>query len=344
MTVDESARSSIAILRSGILAQELCRLGAPATVEAVFERSLYLRSGDTFVCIGEADVGNGPLTLIADCGPTRRLSHLGLHPGHAAVVSEQQVTIGDAVAFTLARSRLWRPPEWPAVRSPGELADIWQALTSRAAVAAPDEGLARLVFGSPDGDSPATPLWRIAGSQLASFELWLSHARTHGGAAASAFPDGLVGLGPGLTPSGDDFLMGALALLDALGERRAHATLADAIACVSPTLTSPLSLCFLRAAAHEHIGERLHRMVASVICGDIEAAITAAQGVGHTSGWDMLAGAATAMRIVAAAGRNNVSGPASRHERVASDFRALPPPHAEVLSRTKSGKASKHAQ
>jgi hypothetical protein len=301
MTTDEPPRASIAILRSGIVVRELCRVGAPATVEAVFERSLYLRSGDTFVCIGEAGVGNGPLTMIADCGPARRLADLGLQPGQAAVVSEQQVTIGDAVAFTLARSSLWRPPDWPAVPSPGELANIRQALISCAAVAAPDEGLARLVFDSPEGDWPATPLWRIAGSRLASFESWLSHARTHGGVAASAFPNGLVGLGPGLTPSGDDFLMGALALLDALAERQAHAMLADAIASVSPTLTSPLSLCFLRAAADGHIGERLHGAVSSVMSGRIEAAIAAAQGIGHTSGWDMLAGVATAMRIVTTA-------------------------------------------
>ena len=109
---------------------------------------------------------------------------------------------------------------------------------------------------------------------------------------------GLIGLGPGLTPSGDDFLSGALALLDALGIPQLHARLGHAVIDAAG-LTSPLSACFLRAAADRHIGEYLHRAVASLVAGDVDAAIAAARRIGHSSGWDMLAGAATTLRIVA---------------------------------------------
>jgi hypothetical protein len=57
-------RTEIVVLRSGVLAQAFCRNNARATVEAVFERSFYLRAGGDFVCIGDPDVGNGPLTLM----------------------------------------------------------------------------------------------------------------------------------------------------------------------------------------------------------------------------------------------------------------------------------------
>jgi Protein of unknown function (DUF2877) len=318
MTVNDPRRTAIAILRSGILAREFCRQGAPAAIESVFERSLYLRSGDTFICIGEAEVGNGPLTLIADCGPSRRLSELGLHPGETAVVSNEQIALGKAVAFTLDRCNLWRPPDWPVARSPGDLADIWPALTRRAAIEAPDEGLARLVFGSHEAGSPPTPLRRVARARIASFEAWLSGACAHNGVAATALPEGLVGLGPGLTPSGDDFLVGALALLDALAERKVHAALADAVARLSPALTSPFSLCFLRAAANGHVGEHLHSVVSAVISGRIEAAIATARRIGHSSGWDMLAGVATALRIVTVAGQSVSLRPAARDGRRAA--------------------------
>ncbi len=112
---------------------------------------------------------------------------------------------------------------------------------------------------------------------------------------------GLIGLGPGLTPSGDDFLVGALALLDAIGERDAHAALARAIIDALPGLTTPLSACFLRAAAAGHVGEALHRAVSSVITGDVDAAVAAAGKIGHSSGWDMMAGITTTLRIAAAA-------------------------------------------
>jgi Protein of unknown function (DUF2877) len=304
MTPERSHRSSIAILRSGILAQELCRQGAAATVEAVFERSLYLRSGDTFICIGAPEIGSGPLTLIADFGAARRLRDLGLRPRQTATASDLRITLADAVAFTLGRCSVWRPPDWPAAPPPGELAEIWPMLAPRAAAEAPDEGLARVVFGSLHGSSPPTPFRRAARARIEEFEAWLSGALANS-IGAAALPEGLIGLGPGLTPSGDDFLLGALALLDALAERKAHGALAHAITSVSPALTSPLSHCFLRAAANGHVGEHLHRAVSSVISGRVDAAIATIREIGHSSGWDMLAGVATAMRMVSAARRDS---------------------------------------
>jgi Protein of unknown function (DUF2877) len=110
------------------------------------------------------------------------------------------------------------------------------------------------------------------------------------GACADAV-NGLVGLGPGLTPSGDDFLMGALAVLDALGQTNIHTALAQAIVAAAGR-TSPVSASLLRAAAAGHGGENLHTMVAALVTGDADGAIAVAARIGHTSGFDALAGAA----------------------------------------------------
>ena len=126
------------------------------------------------------------------------------------------------------------------------------------------------------------------------------------GAAAIADPArDLVGLGPGLTPSGDDALIGALALLDALAGDQADArtmreNLARAVGDVPRGLTSPPSHCFLRVAAAGHIGERLHAAVSSCVSGDADAAVAAIRDIGQTSGWDMMAGIVTALDAVAA--------------------------------------------
>ncbi len=100
----------------------------------------------------------------------------------------------------------------------------------------------------------------------------------------------LVGLGPGLTPSGDDFLTGALAALAAVGQTNMRAALGRAVVAAAGQ-TSPLSASLLRAAAAGHVGENLHAMVAAIITGDADGAIDAATRIGHTSGWDALAGA-----------------------------------------------------
>ena len=289
------------ILRAGVLAQEFCRSVSRANVEAVFERCFYLRCGDELICIGDPDIGNGPLTLIGNPG---RLSDLDLRPGQSATVCERHILIGDSVWLTLDQTESWRPPLWPNRASPARLFDTCAALARRAAIDAPEEGLARHVSGVPEASGRQPRLARIAGPRIAIFERWLS-----GVLATNATPvlgsreavQGLIGLGPGLTPSGDDFLVGALALLAAIGERDAHRALARAITDALPGSTAPLSACFLRAAAAGHVGEALHRAVSSAVAGDVDAAVVAAGKIGHSSGWDMMAGVITTLGIAAAA-------------------------------------------
>jgi hypothetical protein len=291
----------VPILRSGIPAREVCQHNGFAEVAAVFDRSLYLRAGDMFICIGEPDIGNGPLTLIADRGAAFRLSDLGLHSGQPALISERRIRIGDHAWFALDRCEPWRQPRWPDRRSPTQLTDTLAALARAAVVEAPQEGLARQVFCLPE--RRGGPVSRIARARIASFENWLFGAlETHRVPTSSPLEpvQGLIGLGPGLTPSGDDFLLAALALLDATGERKAHAALAHALTDASPALTSPLSHCFLRTAAAGYVGENLYRAVSCIVSGEVDPAIAAFRKVGHSSGWDMLAGIATALKVFSA--------------------------------------------
>jgi len=119
----------------------------------------------------------------------------------------------------------------------------------------------------------------------------------------------LVGLGPGLTPSGDDYLGGLLftayclkaayptefswgagPVLDFLHQARA--------------LTNRISDTILSDLAHGHGPEPLHDLVNSLLqAGTVEHLVSCAYrltGIGHTSGWDMLAGALTGMLLTEA--------------------------------------------
>jgi hypothetical protein len=328
-----SRRRVVPIARAGVLALAICRRGGNGNVAAVFERSFYVCIGDEFLCIGEPAIGNGPLTLMA----AARVSTLALHKGQVARVTEQRIFIGD-LRFDLDGCETWCQPRWPvpAVRLDDTGAGIaHRAATesppdslAHALFAANDTPLARIA--RPRVAKFET--WVKQSLPASCTETQNRHPEVRprpwaGGASKDERPlvaragpcilrgprfarppqdDGslvqtvaaLIGLGPGLTPSGDDFLMGALALLDALGQTNIHAALAQAVAGAAPTLTSPLSACFLRAAAAGHVGESLHDAVASLLAGNADAAVAAAQRIGHTSGWDMLAGVAVALRIV----------------------------------------------
>ena len=103
----------------------------------------------------------------------------------------------------------------------------------------------------------------------------------------------LAGLGMGLTPAGDDFLVGVLLALWAglYGEGRAE--FAAAIAKGAAPLTTTLSAAYLHAAANGECLAYWHILFAAVRVGDAEVMRMAAKSlmtIGHTSGADGLAG------------------------------------------------------
>jgi hypothetical protein len=131
----------------------------------------------------------------------------------------------------------------------------------------------------------------------------------------------LVGLGPGLTPSGDDFLGGLLFAAHSLKtaypgsfywEQEAIADLVD----WAQTQTNPLSHAVLSDLALGHGPEPLHDLLTSLLTGQdlgcVMEAVARLLGIGHTSGWDMLAGALTGMLLVT--GKLNEESINAKHE------------------------------
>jgi hypothetical protein len=104
----------------------------------------------------------------------------------------------------------------------------------------------------------------------------------------------LVGLGPGLTPSGDDVASGFLFAL-ACAPPRGDATvpLSAAVERVADQ-THPLSLVLLRDCARGHAAAPAHELVRAVLARDAappsSAAVARLLAIGQHSGGDLLAG------------------------------------------------------
>ena len=99
----------------------------------------------------------------------------------------------------------------------------------------------------------------------------------------------LVGLGPGLTPSGDDYLGGVL------GRVSLRDRLWQILEPLVAERTVDISAAHLAAAAEGFGSAALNRVLCAILVGATERvvadAITALAAVGHSSGWDALAGA-----------------------------------------------------
>lgn len=117
----------------------------------------------------------------------------------------------------------------------------------------------------------------------------------------------LLGLGPGLTPSGDDFLGGLIFTARHLNDYYKNMlywneAIIDEIIHSGKRLTNQISLSILSDLARMYGPEPLHNLVTSILIGNSENQvredIEQLTKIGHSSGWDMLLGVLTAMQIV----------------------------------------------
>ena len=141
----------------------------------------------------------------------------------------------------------------------------------------------------------ASPLIDHARPAMDAVETWLS--RTD-----APLPRGarqLIGLGPGLTPSGDDYLGGLMVGLRAIGNRSAAAALWRWLEPRALERTSSISVAHLAAAAHGEVHEALHACVEGLFSANAtrwSARLARLDAVGHCSGRDGLAGVVAVAR------------------------------------------------
>jgi hypothetical protein len=113
----------------------------------------------------------------------------------------------------------------------------------------------------------------------------------------------LSGLGPGLTPSGDDLLAGL-----ALGYRAARGTLPDGLAAALLDAvdgrTTDLAVARVQHAVAGRPDEAVHRLLSLLVSradtglsADLDAAVRAVLDYGHSSGADTLVGLIVGTRL-----------------------------------------------
>ncbi len=117
----------------------------------------------------------------------------------------------------------------------------------------------------------------------------------------------LVGLGPGLTPSGDDFLGGFLFAKQLLCSTynnlsKCHAWNFSGFLVENKARTNPISYQLLNDHAAGYAMDPLHSFANSLLLGQpVEKNLQFASKlvtVGHSTGWDLLTGFLTGMSVM----------------------------------------------
>lgn len=273
-------------------------------VLAVFRRTFYAQDAEgRLVCVGPPAIGDGPLSAIAGMPGAASWDAATLAPGARGESDGSALRVGPWV-FALSRARPWSPPPLPAGWDLPTLERGLRHLAAMAATHAPADGLGRVVPLLAAGEEARTPLLARARPAALALAGWLGAGRAVGDPPGEL--EALIGLGPGLTPSGDDFLGGALVAVHALGRPSAAARLADWLLPRARARTHAISLAHLACAAEGEAMAPLHAALRRLVAPDapgLSACVRAVGAVGHTSGWDALAGAWVAATGVAGLAR-----------------------------------------
>jgi hypothetical protein len=215
-----------------------------------------------------------------------------LHP--RVIIARDAFALADDTAWIeMDRISPWRPDPFPS--SDAARADFVAGCRElRAGIDAlgtPD-GLGRLLDGAPRSDlvlERARPLARALGRAC----------RDDNASAAIEPAAALLGLGPGLTPSGDDFVGGALfarrLLAGASNEDGSGWNAASAeIVSRARERTHPISVALLSDMLHGRGHAPLHVLASALAsAAPCQRALDSARTLtrlGHCSGWDMLTG------------------------------------------------------
>jgi len=286
-----------ALSMSWRVARAVRQEGWTGEVIAVHPHSVYVTDEDDEIyAIVRLPLGNGPLNLVIPTEPAQLFNGLAL--GTSLASSGARLGIGEIITIGLEAASIWDPKAYAAVAADPDalergLAELCREVSHRA----PAESLARLLPHLDDEDLPE------ALEGIAHFPR--SHALIGGLAEALTQRDrrrlkvvtsSLAGLGPGLTPAGDDFIAGVLLALALVREQRGDAALNEIATLLVETAaprTHEISAAYLRAAYDGQVGERWHPLLAALAAGDgaqITAAAAPVLATGETSGADMLAG------------------------------------------------------
>ena len=315
------------VIIAGKIALDLLCTPSTGIVHAVFQRTFYLRKTGTLTpappittgnnarqsftgqpsaravsqpallcCIGQAELERGPLNVRTTLND---ITHVTV--GDEWSCDQQLVSIGN-IELDLSRAKIWLPTplQQSAVPDPQSVAL-----------------LARFLEINTPQPQVQHRINEMINEQLINavkqLQQWLDHYQNQGGQPAIHFPDHLLGCGDGLTPAGDDIVVGVLLAMRAWKMPALDLLVAE----VTDRLdtTSDISAAHLIAACSGSGIAPLHQLIDCVGTRDgnqleykfnnsrhsrkheqIQSAATALCSYGHSSGYHAMQGVLLAAR------------------------------------------------
>jgi hypothetical protein len=292
-------RRSINAISVGSYALKILKEGAVGEVHSTFERTFNVLISGELVGIVRRDVPNGPFNIITDVEPNDSMQSL-VDKGERIRVNGDLLTFGKEFTISLNGAKIWRPTH--GVKKPIDIRLVKRNLSLVKELASRrNEGFGQLVLhveniisGVPFNDRQLNQVSRLG---LPNIKSLVSAVKPEDLELVRQSAKNLVGLGPGLSPSGDDLLAGFMAGLrwtfnSFNGDVHSVDEINRTIAHVAEG-TTMLSKQLLIRAADGEVNEAVEVLLEAILAGQIEDVKTATEKVlviGETSGVDSIVG------------------------------------------------------
>lgn len=279
------------IIRISNYGEQIINSISRGIVHSVYRTAVNLSIGDRMAALQPAGSPMSPVSLITNLGE-QEFDRLEIEAGSPVHITEKSLII--------------EPEQMPGgclrfLRQGAEREDLKLAkLPSPIMVRKLADDLEKILAGD-----AADGFWPVLFSGAPDVSLVTAAAKKRTGEAAKLLREcewrkaadslcGLIGLGAGLTPGGDDFLCGVLAgmMLTGLGSHPFADCLKYGIR-AGIDRTNDISRMFLTCALEDQFGTAVH----AFYDGQAENIIDGMRQIGHTSGIDTLCGILYVFRI-----------------------------------------------
>jgi hypothetical protein len=288
------AEQRLIAVHVGRAAQQLLRTDQPVQVMGVTSRGVFLRLAQEWVVFLSGEPWRGPLTLNVPSLPP------GVQAGGAAAVAQGELRFAGGWSVAgIQSARPWETPAPPAARLPAQ-AQLSRLRETAGIVLARGggRGLSYLLAPLLGLPQPAQ-VDPQAAARLGDLNAALGQQDWQAALAPAAW---FLGRGTGLTPSGDDLLLGLLLGLGRAGggegAAAGKARFAQALLAEARGRTTSLSACLLSCASQAQVDERLSGALDGMLSGaDPSGCAGLLLGWGSSSGCDALVGMALAILV-----------------------------------------------
>lgn len=303
MRVDAKAIGPVAALA---LQQE-----GSASLIACFDRSFYLRIETQILCITAASLCDGPLNLRL-CLDERAFGRLrnAVTPGQRwSIFGSKMLSAnhGD-LCIDWSTSTRWQPliPAFDNVMIGRTIAGI-ETLKHKLLAKHRSRSFLDLVLDQACQPRCAVELAMLEPLSRMRDLIPASMAGSHQVLASRLAS--LLGLGHGLTPSGDDMIAGLLIALHHIGHQGMTSALWADLDPLARSQTNPISYAHLSAAGQGLGAAPFHDLINAVINNDehIDKALDAVAEIGHSSGWDGIGGVTLLLDAWAGSAKSRVA-------------------------------------